>query len=85
MIKLVSDKKEFVFEIRKHKINGNNSKEILNDDIISLGIFTDKGEEQFLMSDYNLIDSNTKIQKVEMSQDDFISDADQWIIKKNIL
>ena len=85
MIKLVSEKKEFVFEIRKHKINGNNSKEILNDDIISLGIFTDKGEEQFLMSDYNLIDSNTKIQKVEMSQDEFISDADQWIIKKNIL
>jgi hypothetical protein len=85
MIKLVSDKKEFVFEIRKHKINGNNSKEILNNDIISLGLFTDKGEEQFLMSDYNLIDSNTKIQKVDMSQDDFYSDADQWIIKKNIL
>ena len=37
------------------------------------------------MSDYNLIDSNTKIQKVDMSQDDFYSDADQWIIKKNIL
>ena len=85
MIKLVSEKKEFVFEIRKHKINGENSKEILNGDIISLGLFTDNGDEQFLMSDYTLNDTNSKIQKVKMSQDEFDDDSDQWIIKKNIL
>ena len=85
MIKLVSEKKEFVFEIRKHKINSEKSKEILNGDIISLGLFTDNGDEQFLMSDYTLNDTNSKIQKVKMSQDEFDDDSDQWIIKKNIL